>query len=290
MTRISKQLAIAVLGLAPAAALASHWDDWRDWTYSDKETIQKSFDLSGSSEARRLLIDNMRGYIHVNGTGGNQLRVTIHKEVRARTHSALDEGKRDARLDISQQGNYVRFYDDGPWRNHDRGDDYYGYRAIYDYDVELPRGAELDLHAFNDKIEVKGTEGRFEIHSFNGGVEMSDIAGSGSVQTFNGAIKTAFRTNPDRESSFKTFNGGIDVYFQPDFNADLHFKTFRGGVFSDFDVAPLPVTVPAGRNLNARFVYHANGGNGAARVGKGGPALDFNTFNGSIRLHTKPEK
>ena len=60
----------------------------------------------------------------------------------------------------------------------------------------------------------------------------------------------------------------------------------HGGVYSDFDVAPLPVTVTAGRNLAAKSVYRSESG-GAARVGKGGPALHFEGFNGSIRLHTK---
>ena len=64
------------LGLAPVLALASHWDDWRDWPYSDKETIQKTFDVSHSSEAKRLLVDNKRGYIHVNGYSGSEIRVT----------------------------------------------------------------------------------------------------------------------------------------------------------------------------------------------------------------------
>lgn len=286
MSLTIKQLATVTLGLMPVLALASDWDDWRYWSYSDKETIQKSFDVSKSSEAKRLFVDNLRGYIHVTGSSGREIRVTIHKEVRARSQSALEEGKRDARLDISQQGNMVRFYDDGPWRHHDRGDDYYGYRVVYDYDAEIPAGTEMDLKGFNDKIEVRGTDGPFDIHGFNGGIEMQDIAGSGTVQTFNGGMKVGFRKNPDRDCTLKTFNGQIDAYFQPDFNADLHFKTFHGGVFSDFDVAPLPETVPAGQNLSAKFVYRSNGG-GAARVGKGGPALRFESFNGSIRLHTK---
>jgi hypothetical protein len=285
VNRMLKQVAIVALGLVPALALASRWDDWRDWPYSDKETIQKSFNVSNSGEARRLLVDNQRGYIHVNGYSGSEIRVTIHKEVRGRTQSALEEGKREAKLDISQQGNYVRFYDDGPWRHRDRGDDYYGYRANYDYDVEVPAGTELNIKGFNDKIEVKGTDGPFDIHGFNGGIDMQDIGGSGTVQTFNGGMKVAFKRNPEHDSTFKTFNGSIDAYFQPDFNADLHFKTFHGGVFSDFDVAPLPATVAAGQNFNAKFVYRSNGG-GSARVGKGGPALHFEGFNGSIRLHT----
>jgi hypothetical protein len=286
VNRALKQIAIATLGLAPVLALASHWDDWRDWRYSEKETIQKSFDVSHSSEAKRLLVDNQHGYIHINGYNGSEIRVTIHKEVRGRTQSALDEGKREARLDISQQGNYVRFYDDGPWRHRDRGDDYYGYLANYDYDVEVPAATELNIKGFNDKIEVKATDGPFDIHGFNGGIDMQDISGSGTVQTFNGEMKVAFRRNPEHDSTFKTFNGSIDAYFRPDFNADLHFKTFHGGVFSDFDVAPLPTTIAAGQNLNTKFVYRSTSG-GGARVGKGGPVLHFEGFNGSIRLHTK---
>jgi hypothetical protein len=286
VNRIWKRIAIVAIGVAPVLALASDWDDWRDWRFSEKETIQKTFDVSHSSEAKRLLVDNMRGYIHVDGYSGSQIRVTIYKEVRGRTQSALNDGKREARLDISQQGNYVRFYDDGPWRHRDRGDDYYGYRVNYDYAVQIPAETELNLKGFNDKIEVKGTSGPFDIHGFNGGIDMQDITGSGTVQTFNGGMKVAFRKNPEHDSTFKTFNGSIDAYFQPDFNAALHFKTFHGGVFSDFDVSPLRATIAAGQNLNAKFVYGSNGG-GSAQVGKGGPSLRFEGFNGSIRLHTK---
>jgi hypothetical protein len=286
VNRIVKQIAIATIGFAPVLAFASHWDDWRDWSYNEKETIQKSFDVSRSAEAKRLLVDNMRGYIRVKGASRSDIHVTIHKEIRARTKSALDEGKRDSKLDISQQGNTVRFYDDGPWRHNNHGDDYYGYRTIYDYDVEVPAETDLALKGFNDRIEVAGTTGPFDIHGFNGGIEMSDMGGSGAVETFNGSMKVGFRQNPGKDSRFKTFNGSIDVYFQPDFNADLHFKTFHGGVFSDFDVTQLPATISAGQNLNAKFVYRSNGG-GSARAGRGGPGLSFESFNGSIRLYTK---
>jgi hypothetical protein len=278
------------LALSPALAGASHYDNWRDWQYKDTETIQKSFNVSAASDPKKLLVDNMHGIIHVSGYNGSEIRVTVHKEARGRSASALEDAKREVKLDISQQGNYVRLYEDGPWRsshgNNYRGEEYYGYHVNFDYDIEVPSGTGLNLKGFNDKIEVKGTTGDFDIHGFNGGIEMEDIAGSGWVETFNGGMKVTFRKNPDRDSTFKTFNGSLDIYFQPDFNADLHFKTFHGGVYSDFDVAPLPVKVGAGQNLNGKFVYRSDGG-GSAQVGKGGPSLTFSGFNGSIRLHSK---
>jgi hypothetical protein len=282
---------IILLSLAlSAVSIAGRNDDWRDWQYKDTETIQKSFQVSTGSDPKKLLVDNMHGIIHVNGYSGSEIRVTVHRETRGRSNAAVSDAKREVKLDISQQGNEVRLYEDGPWRNSHgnnyRGDDYYGYHVNFDYDVEVPSGTELSLKGFNDKIEVKGTTGDFDIHGFNGGIDMQDISGSGRVETFNGGMNVTFRKNPEHDSAFKTFNGSIDVHFQPDFNADLHFKTFRGGVYSDFDVAPLPMTVGAGQNLNAKFVYRSDNG-GSARVGKGGPSLSFNGFNGSIRLHAR---
>ncbi len=285
-----KRIVILSLALLPALSLARHNDDWRDWQYKDTETIQKSFNVSAASDPKKLLVDNMHGIIHVSGYSGSEIRVTVHKEARGRSASALEDSRREVKLDISQQGNYVRIYEDGPWRssngNNYRGEDYYGYHVNFDYDIQVPSGTGLNLKGFNDKIEVKGTTGDFDIHGFNGGVQMEDITGSGWVETFNGSMKVAFRKNPGRDSTFKTFNGSVDVYFQPDFNADLSFKTFHGGVYSDFDVAPLPEKVSAGQNLNGKFVYRSDSG-GSARVGKGGPSLQFSGFNGSIRLHTK---
>jgi hypothetical protein len=283
-------LSVLSLALSPLLSLASHNDNWRDWQYTDSETIQKSFNVSAGADAKKLLVDNMHGIIHVNGYSGSEIRVTVHRETRGRSTAAVQEAKRDVKLDISQQGNFVRLFEDGPWRNSQgnnyRGEDYYGYHVNFEYNIEVPAGTELNLKGFNDKIEVKGTTGDFDIHGFNGGIDMEDITGSGKAETFNGGMKVAFRKNPEHDSAFKTFNGSVDVYFQPDFNADLHFKTFHGGVYSDFDVAPLPVTAAAGQNINAKFVYRSSGG-GAARVGKGGPSLSFSGFNGSIRLHSK---
>ncbi len=287
-----KLTVILSLTLLPALSLswASRDDNWRDWQYKDTETIQKSFNVSASANAKKLLVDNMHGIIHVNGYSGSEIRVTVHRESRGRSASALEEAKREVKLDISQQGNYVRLYEDGPWRtshgNNYRGEEYYGYHVNFDYEIEVPSGTELDLKGFDDNIEVKGTTGDFDIHGFNGGIDMQDIAGSGRVETFNGSMKVAFRKNPEHDCAFKTFNGTVDAYFQPSFNADLHFKTFHGGVYSDFDVTQLPVTVGAGQNVKGKYIYRPGNG-GSARVGKGGPNLTFNGFNGSIRLHTK---
>jgi hypothetical protein len=185
---------------------------------------------------------------------------------------------------MSQQGSFVRLYEDGPFRSHGRDDGYYGYHVDFDFEIQVPSDTELVLKGFNQEIQVKKVAGDFDIHGFNGGIDMQDVSGSGSVETFNGKVKVAFSKNPARETRFKTFNGSVDVYFQPTLDADLHFKTFHGALYTDFEVNALS---SGGESKNGKSIYRSSHRMTAGRTGKGGPQLSFDTFNGSIRLHSK---
>ncbi len=276
-----------VLTIALFPALAAGASDWRDWKYDDNETITRSFDMRGAG--RKLLVDNIAGFIHVTGTDGTAVQVNVHKHIVGRSPEAVQEAKRDVKLDMSQQGALVRLYEDGPFRNTNgtnyRGEEYYGYRVTFDYEIQVPRDAELSLKNITSEITVKHTTGNYEVHGLNGGIDMDDVAGSGTVRTLNGKLRVAFARNPEHDSQFHTLNGAMDIYFKEPLNADLHFKTLNGGVYADFDIAPLPSPVKA-EQRNGGFYYKSDR-NGSARAGKGGPALTFDGLNGAIRLHTK---
>ena len=276
-----KPLAFMTLILLPVLAWGQRGES--NWKFEDQETIRRSFDVSSAANAKKLLVDNLNGFIHVNGYGGKEVQVTVQKHIRAESNEAMAEAKRDVKLDMSQQGNFVRLYEDGPFRNHGRGDRYYGYHVDFDFEIQVPSETELMVKGFNHEIQVRKTAGDFDIHGFNGGIDMEDVSGSGSVQTFNGKVKVAFSKNPARETHFKTFNGSVDVYFQPTLDADLHFKTFHGAIYTDFEVNALS----SGESQNGKFVYRSSHRMTAGRTGKGGPELSFDTFNGSIRLHSK---
>lgn len=273
---------VCLLALALFPALCA---DWHDWKYDDKETITRSFDARGAG--RGLLVDNLHGFIHVTGYDGAQVQVNVQKRVVGRSPEAVQEGKRDVKLDMTQQGSYVRLYVDGPFRTSSgtnyRGDEYYGYRVTFDYEIQVPRDAELSLKNLNSEITVKHTTGKFDVHGLNGGIDLDDVAGYGVVRTLNGKLRVAFSRNPEHDSEFHTLNGGMDVFFKEPLNADLKFKTLNGGVFADFDVTPQPIS---GEQRNGKFYYRSDK-NGSARAGKGGPVLTFDGLNGAIRLHTK---
>lgn len=279
-----------ILLLLPALAVAQRYREPRSWRVEDREKIDRSFSFSGS-EPHKLLVDNVSGYVHVTGTAGSQVQVSVAKHVGADSTAAMAEAKRDVKLDISQQGNFVRLYVDGPFRSGNginyRGDDYYGYRVTFDYDVQVPYDTELVIKNVNDgTIEVRKTTADFTINGVNGGIDVSELSGSGAIRTVNGPVKATFTKNPSKPCEFRSVNGSLDVYFQPGLNADLDFKTLNGGIYTDFDVTTRPVQGVA-QNVDGKFLYRVDHRAMAARAGGGGPELKFETLNGAIRLHSK---
>ena len=287
-----KPAVIPMLVLTAAVAAAQRHDrDLRDWRVRDQESIKRNFDVSAGSGPAKLLVDNISGFVHVTGSSGREIQVSVEKHIGADSNEAMTEAKRDVKLDLSQQGNYVRLYVDGPFRNNGgvnyRGDDYYGYRVVFDYEIQVPTATELVLKTINyGEIIVKNTTGDYEINGLNGGIEMQQISGSGIIRTLNGPLSVSFSKNPTKNTEFRTLNGKMDVYFQPGLDADLNFHTLNGGIYTDFDVTTRPSSITP-ENVNGKFIYRSDRRQMEARTGKGGPLLTFNALNGAIRLHSK---
>jgi hypothetical protein len=276
--------------LALCGAICGAPSDDRNWRIDQHESMEKTFDVPAGGGSRRLLVDNVSGFIHVTGSSGNQVRVKVDRETRAWSEETAREAARDVKLDMSQQGNFVRLYADGPFRGadgmHYRGDDYYGYRVIFNIEIETPSDIEVVLKNLNSPIEVKRITGEYDIHGLNGGIEVRDIAGSGTIQTLNGPVKVWYTHNPQRETHYKTLNGSIEVHFAGAPDADMQFHRLNGEVYTDFDLTALPL-IDSSVDGSGRFLYRSNGRSVAGRAGKGGPKLDFDTLNGSIRLYSK---
>ena len=274
---------LALIALIPLVLPAQWRRDSDSWTHEDHEAIHRTFTVGADS---KVLVDTIQGFIHVTGYDGNQIQVDVNRQTRAESDAALAEAKREVKLDMEQVGNTVKLYVDGPFRNHGginyRGDNWYGYRVRYDFEIRVPRAALVDLHNLNDPIEVKGTSGDFSVHGLNGGIDMEGVSGSGEVHTLNGKVRVSFAQNPRHDCQFHTLNGSIDVYFKPPLNADLDYHTLNGGVYADFDVSP---TSSSPDQQGGRYLYRS-GGSHSGRAGSGGPKLSFHGLNGAIRLHT----
>ena len=258
------------------------------WSVREQETIQKTLTLSGPP--MRVVVDNVDGYVHVTGTSGSQVRVTAHKVIRAETDNDLQEAKNEVKLEMAEKPGAVSIYYDAPWRCNGEGRGCRGehrrfYNVTYDIDVEVPRSARTVVSTVNNgDIRLDKTDGNFDVSNINGAISMTQISGSGDVHTINGPLTVHFAKNPTGSSSFKTLNGALDVYLQPNLSADLLFKTFNGQIYSDFEVTPRATPAAETEQRNGKFVYHSRSAKGG-RVGRGGPELSFDAFNGNIRLH-----
>jgi hypothetical protein len=250
------------------------------------ETIQKTYPLAGAAP-KKVIVDNVNGSIHVTGYAGSEVRLTARMRLRAESTETAERARRDVRLDISQDANTVRFYVDGPFRCRDGGvhmDRDPGYQVKYDFELQVPQDSAIDLKTINDgEIKVDGVGGDYKVDNINGGIEMTELSGSGKVYALNGRVRISFRQNPRDKSSFGSLNGEVRVSFQPDFNADVRFKTFNGGVYTDYPVTYLPLPAAAAERREGKFVYKSSEWS-AVRVGRGGPELSFDAFNGNIRI------
>ena len=243
------------------------------------ENIRREF-----QGVRKLVVENISGFIHVTPSTGDGLQAEIAKRVTADTEALAEQAKSEVKLEISEQGGTVTFHVEQPEHHHHDGDRYH---VRYDFELRVPRQAALTLRTVNGAIDVREVTGDFELSSVNGPIAIRDTEGAGSVRTVNGKLEAWFKRNPRSPCSFRTVNGRIETWFQPDLAADIQFKTLNGGVYTDFEATGLPAAAPqSGERRGTKYVYRSNR-SGGVRVGKGGTELRFETVNGEIQVRSR---
>lgn len=252
---------------------------------NEQETIRKSFAFGAGQ--RRLEVDNVFGAIEVVATNSDRAELVVTKVIRAETQERLEAARSEVKLDMSQTGNEVRLYVDGPFRCRGSRDcsgvrDHDGYRVKMDFQVQVPRNIDLKLSTINEgKISVAGVSGDFSLHNVNGAIEMSEIAGSGRARTVNGEVKANFRENPRANSEFASINGRLELQFAKNLSADFRFSTLNGAVYSDYPLTALPERPALQERRNGKLVFRTDGHTGG-RVGSGGPEIKLENLNGDI--------
>jgi hypothetical protein len=257
---------------------------------TEEETIQRALDFAAGNGTKILEVDNVDGRIHVTGYDGQNVEMVAHKMIFARSNSALQIARDDVKLDITDKADTINIYVREPGHqrstfssSYSHNDGYRGYEVMFDFDIRVPRRATVHLWNVNGgPIEVEDVAGDFYVNNINGAIDMRKLSGSGLAHTINGSVHVTFDKNPTEDSHFGSLNGEIDVTFRPDLSADLRFKSRNGGMYTDFPVTALPTTATASRTASGKFVYRSD--YSLARVGNGGPILEFDGFNGNIKI------
>lgn len=260
-----------------------------DESVEHREVIQKTYTLSGAGDPF-LLVDNIEGSIRVVGHAEKTIEVRAEKRIRARSADKLAAAQREVRLDMDQQGNEVRLYVDGPFRAPEggtnyRGRDYYGYDVRFDYELRVPLHTNQILKTVNaGEIRVQNVRGEFDVRNVNGSIDMTQVAGYGSVHTINGHVTVMLDSAPAKPTRFATLNGPVEIRLPANLSADVKIKNrWNGSVYTDFDMVPLAPLPPTVEQTGGKFRYRTSEFV-PFRIGKGGPELTFETFNGTIRI------
>ena len=292
---IAGSLALALAAVLAAGAGQPAQDRDHDMKSFGKEDIVKTLKFADPGKPGELVVDNVFGPITVEAYAGTDVRLEAHKIIYARDEARAKTAEEEVKLDITEKGNTVEAYVDGPFREdenerggrgiHMRRDP--GYRVYYGFTLKVPVRTNVVVSTVLDgDVEVRGVEGTFDVRNVNGKVRIVDAAGSGEAQTVNGGVTVVFRSHPDGPCLFKTINGDVEVDFPVPPSADFRFKTMHGEVYSDFDVTSLPKAAPIREeraDKNGKFVYRSEGFTGV-RIGKGGPEIKLETLNGDILI------
>ena len=257
------------------------------------ETIDRTFQIADPA-AVKLLVDTVNGSISVTAYDGDAVEMKVKRHLRAESEEAAARAKKEERLEITQNESRIVLYVDGPYRRQDgkinyRGWRYYGYESKFDFEIRVPRAIQLDLSTVNGgDVTVQGTRGDFRLKNVNGSVLMDNAGGSGQARTVNGRVRAEFQRNPRAKSSFGSINGDLVVVYPRDLAADVRVKTFNGEVFTDYSVAALPSRAPTKKIQGNKRVFKTDGFSGM-RIGQGGPEIEFDAFNGDVRILSAKE-
>lgn len=288
MKRIFSAIAaITVFGFL----LAAHDREDRKYGFQEKEDLQKTLRFADPSKPGEIIVDNVFGPIKVEGYNGRDVQLSGRKTILAKSEDRMQRAKEEVRLDITEKGNTVDIYVDGPFRCRDRHGVNFrrhpGYEVRYDFTLRVPFDTAVELHTISEgDIEVRNVEGVFEVHNVNGRVRLTDVGGSGEAETVNGEVTVLFKRHPGAACSFKTINGDLEVGFPGDPSADFRLKTFNGDIYTDFSVTSLPARPATREEGKGKFVYKSDRFFGV-RSGKGGPEIRLDTFNGDIMIRKR---
>jgi DUF4097 and DUF4098 domain-containing protein YvlB len=287
--KTTKLLALVYIFLGTTILLAANL------SVEEKKEIQRNINLTGSASEKILLVDIINGSIKIKGNSKNQVEIKASESIRAKSKEKMKQAKEEVTLDIFEEDNKIVIYMEGPFRNKNRegsinyqGWSYYGYEVSYDVEINVPFEIELCLKTINDgDILVENCGGEFDIENINGSIILSGMSGFGRAYALNGKMQADFTKNPKEDCYFGSLNGDVEVYFLNNFAADIRLKTFNGEVYTDFEVIHLPnLVVEQTMKKGGKKVYKTNRTMGV-RVGKGGPEIELDAFNGDILLRDR---
>lgn len=232
--------------------------------------------LSDPSRPVMLRVSLISGSIEINGYDGSEVLViaklqAMETEGRTRSDGMRRIPNTALGLSAEENDNLVRIGGDHS-------------RRPYDIEIRVPYRTSVHASTINNgDLRVRGVSGEHELSNTNGGIFATDMTGSVLANTTNGDVRVVLKKIPaDKPMSFASFNGDVDVTLPADLEATLRIDPGRGEILTDFEAEVLPQEPVIEQGKRGRGYRVEVSREVVARVGGGGPAFRFKTFNGDI--------
>ncbi len=247
MRRIHTTAVVALLAFALPALVSAQ----------DTERVHKVVPLGPGGT---VTLDNFSGDIRIVGADVNDVTIDA---VRTASRDKLDRVK----LDIQADGSSVVIQANKKEAGWSPGRDTV---VRTDFDITVPRRAQLEVKAFSSGVHVRGVAGQQRIKTFSGNVDVEGGPARIRAKTFSGTIDVQLApgaTSPDLD--LQTFSGRIGLRVPDGARAGLDFDSFSGRLTSE---APLTVAEQRKGHL-----LGAIGGGGQNRI-------RLKTFSGDVQI------
>lgn len=217
----------------------------------------------------RLTLSNTNGDVFVEPWNRQEIQVKATKRVKTRSgdaEAALD----NLRIEVDVGGGGIDI--DTVYPSWKRLFGWSNVSASVDYDIRVPKAADLEIRTVNGEIEITGLVGEIDLRSTNGALTVADSSGSVRASTTNGAIQVELSDVSSSGMEFETTNGSIRLYLPVAIQASVVARTTNGSIETDFPVA-------------VRGTFRRNRLEGD--INGGGPEIEMRTTNGSIRIRER---
>jgi len=141
------------------------------------------------------------------------------------------------------------------------------------FELQVPRRAQLALHTNNGGIAIEGFQGIAEFRALNGGVSLRNVGGDIKGETTNGGLTIDLAG--DRWDGMgldvSTHNGGVKLTLPERYSAELETGTTNGRISTDFPI-----------NVQGRLDREIH-----ATLGSGGVKIRAMTTNGGVTIQRR---
>lgn len=225
------------------------------------DTVSRAVDL----KSRPLVLEGMRGSVHVLGDSGATARFTFL--LRGRGDSP------DAARDVLGGIGVTESGTEDSYTFTLTADDTDTYTAV-DIRGHIPRDAALRIDRVSGPVSILGVSGPLTVRHDYGAVDVEEAVGPVDVDVMGGNVRVGFRALPENQLvELRTGNGDVALGLPSDASARLDAQTLVGEIRT------------RGVSLTPeRFGPIEAGAGYEARVGTGGPTIILRTENGSITI------